>query len=100
MNRAFAKWSFFVFVMGSLVPGAGCLWSSDDESEGRLCASLIEGGKYCVDSSSGPSAAWNEAIAHGSEPIEMWAVWPKKYELKDVVSDRYLLAPSNAKWTC
>lgn len=25
MRRDFAKWGFFVFVMGSLVPGAVCL---------------------------------------------------------------------------
>jgi len=92
MKRAsFAAWSCFVLGLGLSIPGAGCMWSGDDESEGRICASPIEGGKYCVDSSSGPSAAWSEAIAHGSEPIEMWTVWPKKYELSDVVSSPVLL---------
>jgi hypothetical protein len=56
MHRDFAKWFFFVFVMGSLVPGAGC-WSGNDGDEGRICASPKEGGTYCVDSSDGPGAA-------------------------------------------
>jgi hypothetical protein len=73
---SFAKGILFVLGLGSLIPGAGCLWSGDDESEGRICASPIEGGTYCVDSSSGPSAAWNEAMANGSEPIAMWVIWP------------------------
>jgi hypothetical protein len=91
MNRvSFAKWSCFVLGLGSLIPGAGCL-SGDDDNEGRICASPIEGGKYCVSASSGPSAAWNDAMANGSEPIEMWAVWPSKYELRDVVSSPILL---------
>jgi hypothetical protein len=77
MHRDFAKWGFFVFVMGSLVPGAGC-WSGDDELEGQICASPIEGGKYCVSSSLEPGAAWNDAMANGSEPIQMWAVWPDR----------------------
>lgn len=75
MRRDFAKWGFFVFVMGSLVPGAGCL-SGDDDNEGRTCASPKEGGTYCVESSDGPSGAWNKAIAQGSEPIAMWVIWP------------------------
>jgi hypothetical protein len=77
MERArFAKGILFVLGLGILILGSGCFWSGDDELEGFICASLIEGGKYCVSSSSGPGAAWNDAIAHGSEAIQMWVVWP------------------------
>jgi hypothetical protein len=91
MHRTFATGILFVLGLGSLIPGAGCLWSGDDDDIGRICASPIEGGNHCVDSSFGPSPAWNDAMANGSEPIEMWAVWPEKYELRDVVSSPALL---------
>jgi hypothetical protein len=91
MHRAFATGILFVLGLGSLIPGAGCLWSGDDDDIGQFCASPAEGGKYCVSASSGPSAAWNDAMAHGTEPIKMWALWTEKYELRDVVSSPPLI---------
>src|SRR4051812_18780889 len=81
-------WSMvFVGALGVGVPG--CIGS--DEIEGLICASPVEGGTYCVPASSGPSAAWNNAAANGTEPIQMWAVWPENVELNAVVASPTLL---------
>jgi hypothetical protein len=71
-----------VIVMGMAVPG--CV--GNDEEEGRICASPVEGGEYCVSTSTGPAVAWAKAEANGTEPIQMWAVWPKNVALHEVVS--------------
>jgi len=78
----------FVGALGVFVPGC---FGGNDESEGKICASPVEDGTYCVPSSSGPAGAWNDAKAMGSEPIQMWAVWPDNIELKDVVANPYQL---------
>jgi hypothetical protein len=77
-----------VSALGVGVPGC---WFGSDQNEGRICASPIEGGTYCVSSSSGPSAAWEKAEAAGTEPIQMWAEWPKSLELREVVASPGLL---------
>jgi hypothetical protein len=83
-------WSMgFVGALGLGVPG--CLWFGNDENEGRICASPIEGGTYCVAANSGPSVAWDKAKANGTEPIQMWAEWPDNVDLRDVVSSPNLL---------
>jgi hypothetical protein len=64
-----------VMAMGMAVPGC-FLFGNDEEEEGRICASPVEGGEYCVPASWSPESAWNEAAAHGSEPIQMWAERP------------------------
>jgi hypothetical protein len=75
----------FMMAMGLGVPGC-FLAGNDEKSEGRICASPVEGGNHCVSSSSGPSAAWNKAAAAGSEPIQMWAVWPEDVELNEIIA--------------
>ena len=82
-------WSMvFVGALGMGVPGC---FGSNDENEGKICASPAEGGTYCVSASHGPSGAWNDAKAMGKEPIQMWAEWPEAVELKDVVASPYQL---------
>lgn len=91
MKRAMAAKGFcFVFSIGLAVPG--CFLFGPDEPSARICASPIEGGEYCVPSSYGPDAAWNDAKAAGTEPIQMWAVWPENRELKDVVASPIWMA--------
>jgi hypothetical protein len=73
MRRA----NFLIAALVVAAPGVvlpGCLWSfGEDEAQGRFCASPVEGGEYCVSSSEGPASAWNQAAAHGSRPIQIWA---------------------------
>jgi len=79
-----------VLLFGALAPG--CIFSSEDDSLGRFCASPAEGGEYCVSAERSPESAWNEAKAHGSEPIQMWAEWPKAVTLDELVASREKLA--------
>lgn len=79
----------FLMVMGLGVPG--CFIFGNGETEGSLCASPIEGGNHCVPASSGPDAAWNKAASAGTEPIQMWAVWPEYVEIGDVVASPPML---------
>ncbi len=65
----------------------GCLWSfGNDETAGRICASPLEGGEWCVPSSYDPGSAWNDAAAHGSRPIQMWAERPEGMTLEALVT--------------
>ncbi|MDC3987212.1 hypothetical protein [Polyangium jinanense] len=79
---------------GVVLPG--CLGSfGEDEGHGRICASPVAGGEYCVSSSEGPASAWNQAAAHGSRPIQMWAERPEGMTLDTLVTsprdmDRWL----------
>ena len=66
---------------------AGCLWTPDD-SIGKLCAAPASGEEYCVESDHDPAAAWNQAEAHGSMPIQMWATWPSSVSLDEIVESR------------
>ena len=70
--------------MGMALPGSGCfLFGDEAEQEG---ASPVQGGTYCVPASEGPSAAWAKAEANGTEPIRMWALWPKNVPIDDVIA--------------
>ena len=93
MGHAWAvKGIVFVLGLGLMIPGSGCFGSgSDDEYKGRICASPLEGGRYCVPTSDGPAAAWDKANMAGTEPITMWAEWPKDVTTKEVVSNPELL---------
>ena len=88
--RKLTRSMMFVGALGVIVPGSGC-FGGNDEEEGQICASPVEGGTYCVRASSGPSGAWNDAKAAGTEPIQMWAGWPDNVELKEVVTNPYEL---------
>ena len=62
MKRRWGLWGAgFIFAMGLTVPG--CFLFGDEEEEGRLCASPVQGGTYCVPFSSGPRAACSLEIA-------------------------------------
>jgi hypothetical protein len=87
--RQLLRLTVFVGALGMGVPG--CFLFGSDNHEGRICASPVEGKTYCVASSSGSSGAWNKAAAAGTEPIQMWAVWPDNVELNDVVTSPNLL---------
>ena len=53
-----------VMATGMALPGSGCfLFGDEAEEEGRLCASPVQGGTYCVPFSSGPRAACSLEIA-------------------------------------
>lgn len=54
---------------------SGCWgWGREDDWPGSFCAGPAAGvGEYCVAASLGPGAAWNEALANGALPIQMWA---------------------------
>lgn len=54
---------------------------------GSLCAAPAEGGEYCVPANQDPAAAWDQAAAAGSQPIQMWATWARDTTVDDVVSD-------------
>ncbi len=79
-----------VLLFGALAPG--CIFPGNDGSLGRFCASPVEGGEYCVSADRSLETAWDEAKAHGSEPIQMWAEWPKAVGLDDLVASRDKLA--------
>lgn len=76
----------FVAAGGFFVSGCCALGPEDDINVGRYCASPVEGGQFCVSTEEGPAAAWNQAKANGTEPIQMWAVWPENLELDEVVA--------------
>jgi hypothetical protein len=90
------KWStglwaaLAVFLFGALAPG--CIFGSEDDSVGRFCTSPVEGGAYCMRADRSPQSAWNEAEAHGSRPIEMWAGWPEEVPLDELVANREKLS--------
>jgi hypothetical protein len=66
---------------------AACLWTPDD-SLGKLCAAPASGEEYCVESDHDPAAAWSQAEAHGAMPIQMWAKWPSRVSLDELVESR------------
>jgi hypothetical protein len=91
MKRTLVAKSIAVMMAAGLaVPGC-FLFRNDDKPESRFCASPVEGERYCVDSSFGPAAAWNDAKAAGNEPIQMWVEWPDNIELKELVTRADLL---------
>ena len=77
--------------LGMGVPGCFLFGNKDEKSEGRICASPVEGGNHCVSASSGPSEAWNNAALAGTEPIQMWAEWPENVDMGEVVASPFLL---------
>ncbi len=92
MNRTLVVTSIaFMMVMGLGVPG--CPWFASHDDEGRICASPIEGGDHCVRASYGALVAWNEAAAHGSEPIQMWVEWPESVDVTQLVVNPQLMNP-------
>jgi hypothetical protein len=75
-----------VVAMGMAVPG--CFLFGDDEYEGRICASPVEGGEYCAPAYFTVASIWKEAANHGSEPIQMWAERPDSMSLDELVKSR------------
>ena len=90
-NRQFIRSIVFVGAFGIAAPGSGCSWFDTHENEGRICGSPMEGGDYCMPANSGALAAWNDAMAHGSEPIQMWAEWPETVGVTQLVVNPQLL---------
>jgi hypothetical protein len=64
---------------------SGCAPQAPGDAVGSICAAPAEGGEFCVAANQSPAGAWNKAAAHGSLPIQMWALWPSAVSLDEVV---------------
>ena len=71
--------------LGIFSPGCA---PAPNEALGRLCALSAVGSRHCVRSNLGPAAAWQQAMADGGLPIQMWAERPDTVTLDQLVESK------------
>jgi hypothetical protein len=74
-----------VLALGMVAPACA---PAPDESLGQLCALSEVGKRHCVRSNVGPAAAWQQAMADGGLPIQMWAERPDAVTLEQLVTSK------------
>ena len=84
MNQRKNLWmAMTILSLGAIAPGCG---TQPNEALGLLCAKSQAATKFCVRSNLSPEGPWNEAMAGGGLPIQMWAERPDAMTLDDLVT--------------